>query len=68
MIQKRSQPLSKISRKDSGIRVFPMSPNSLVVGGEFLNLSHACDFSEGVGENSKNSKMDQSGFKSSIEM
>jgi hypothetical protein len=71
MIQKRSSPLSKskLERKDSGMmKVFPLSPKSLVVGGEFLNLSHAYDISGEIQENCKNGQLDLSGFKSSLDM
>jgi hypothetical protein len=53
-------------RQDSRIHVFPQTPNSQVVGGEFLNFSHA--FQEMSDRVSKMEKMEHSDFKSSIEL
>ena len=66
MVQKRSQPQSKVVKKDSGIKVFPKSPKSLNVPG--FNHSHGLNSSRDDLKSENQGHLDQSGFKSSIEM
>ena len=66
MIQKRSQPQSKVLKKDSGIKVFPKSPKSLNIPG--FNHSHDLNSSRDDLEIENKADLDQSGFKSSIEI